>query len=126
EADAVRRLILAGGEVGRFHDPARPFLHPEDVEIALDVDRYDFAVRVKFEDGRPVARIQKPAQFTNLAGEGEFLFRDRSAICVQGPGERGSDLLAKTERCYSATPLRSLPVTRAIGITVEGLADVGC
>jgi 2-phosphosulfolactate phosphatase len=61
DADAVRRLILAGSEVGRFHDPARPFLHPEDVEIALDVDRYDFAVRVNFEEERPVARIARPA-----------------------------------------------------------------
>jgi 2-phosphosulfolactate phosphatase len=60
DPDAVRRLILAGGEVGRFHDPARPYLHPEDVEIALDIDRYDFAVRVNFEDGRPVARIETP------------------------------------------------------------------
>src|ERR1700758_3024516 len=47
DADAIRRLILAGGEVGRFHDPARPYLHPEDVEIALDFDRYDFAVGVE-------------------------------------------------------------------------------
>src|SRR5207245_1001731 len=43
DADAVRRLILAGGEVARFHDPARPYLHSEDVDIALDIDRYDFA-----------------------------------------------------------------------------------
>jgi 2-phosphosulfolactate phosphatase len=48
DADAVRRLILAGGEVGRIHDPARPYLDPEDVDIALDIDRYDFAVRVDF------------------------------------------------------------------------------
>jgi 2-phosphosulfolactate phosphatase len=61
DADAIRRLVLAGGEVGRFHDPARPFLHPEDVDIALDIDRYDFAVRVNFENGRPVARIERPA-----------------------------------------------------------------
>jgi 2-phosphosulfolactate phosphatase len=60
DADAIRRLILAG-EVGRFHDPARPYLHPEDVDIALDIDRYDFAVRVNFEDGRPIARIEAPA-----------------------------------------------------------------
>jgi 2-phosphosulfolactate phosphatase len=60
DADVVRRLILAGGEVGRFHDPSRPYLHPEDVDIALDFDRYDFAIRVEFEDGRPVARIEKP------------------------------------------------------------------
>jgi 2-phosphosulfolactate phosphatase len=39
DEDAIRRLILAGGEVGRFHDPARPHLHPEDVDIALDIGR---------------------------------------------------------------------------------------
>ena len=26
DPDAIRRLILAGGEVGRFHDPTRPYL----------------------------------------------------------------------------------------------------
>jgi 2-phosphosulfolactate phosphatase len=61
DPDAIRRLILAGGEVGRFHDPARPYLHPEDVDIALDIDRFDFALRVEFEDGRPVARMERPA-----------------------------------------------------------------
>jgi 2-phosphosulfolactate phosphatase len=59
DPDAIRRLILAGGEVGRFHDPGRPFLHPEDIDIALDIDRYDFAVRVHFEGDRPVASIEK-------------------------------------------------------------------
>jgi 2-phosphosulfolactate phosphatase len=58
---AVQRLILAGGEVTRFHDPSRPHLHPQDADIALDIDRYDFAVRVEYEGGRPVARIEKPA-----------------------------------------------------------------
>jgi 2-phosphosulfolactate phosphatase len=56
-----RRLILVGGEVKRFHDPACPYPHPEDVDIALDIDRYDFAVRVEFENGRPVARIERSA-----------------------------------------------------------------
>jgi 2-phosphosulfolactate phosphatase len=60
DADAVRRLILAGGEIARFHDLSRPHLHVEDVEIALDVDRYDFAIRVDVEDGRPIARMDKP------------------------------------------------------------------
>lgn len=59
--EAVRRLILAGGEVARFHDPARPHLHPEDVEIALDIDRFDFAIRVRMEDGRPTGRLERPA-----------------------------------------------------------------
>ena len=57
---AVQRLILAGGEVGRFHDPVRPHLHAEDVDIALDIDRNDFAIRVAIEDGRPVGRMEKP------------------------------------------------------------------
>jgi 2-phosphosulfolactate phosphatase len=57
---SVRGLIAAGGEIARFHDPARPYLHPEDAEIALDIDRYDFAVRVEIEDGRPVARLENP------------------------------------------------------------------
>jgi len=57
---AVRQVILAGGEIARFHDPARPHLHPGDLDIALDVDRYDFAIRVTLEDGRPVARIETP------------------------------------------------------------------
>jgi len=60
DPDAVRRVILAGGEAERFHDPARPHLHPGDLEIALDIDRYDFAVRVGVEDGHLVARIERP------------------------------------------------------------------
>jgi 2-phosphosulfolactate phosphatase len=60
DPEAVRRLILASGEVARFHDPVRPHLHPEDVDITLDIDRYDFAIRVRIEDGRPVARMEKP------------------------------------------------------------------
>ena len=53
---AVRDVILAGGDVLRFHDPTRPHLTEKDVEIALDVDRYDFAVRVTTQDGLLVAR----------------------------------------------------------------------
>jgi 2-phosphosulfolactate phosphatase len=60
DADAVRRLILASGEAARFHDPARPYLQPGDVDLAVDIDRYDFAVRVRMEQGWPVARLEKP------------------------------------------------------------------
>jgi 2-phosphosulfolactate phosphatase len=59
DREAVRRLILAGGEVARFHDVARQHLHPEDVDIAIDVDRFNFAIRVEMEDGHPVGRIEK-------------------------------------------------------------------
>ena len=36
-AAAVREVILAGGDVLRFHGPSRPDLNQRDVEIALDV-----------------------------------------------------------------------------------------
>ena len=64
DPDAICRLILAGGEVERFHDPSRPYLHAEDVDIALEIDRYDFAISVEFENGRPVARVERPAGTT--------------------------------------------------------------
>jgi len=56
DPDAVRRVILAAAEALRFSDPDRPHLHAEDVEIALDIDRYDFAIGIEIENGRPVAR----------------------------------------------------------------------
>jgi 2-phosphosulfolactate phosphatase len=59
-AEAVRQMILAGGEIRHFHDPADPH-HPGDLDVALDVDRYDFAIRVRLENGRPVATVSGPA-----------------------------------------------------------------
>jgi 2-phosphosulfolactate phosphatase len=59
DPEAVRRLILAGGEVARFNDPSRPHLRREDVNIALDINRYGFAVRVTVEDGLAVARLER-------------------------------------------------------------------
>ena len=56
DPDAVRRLILAGGEIADYHDPGRPHLHPGDIDIALDVDRFDFAIAVVAEDGKAIAR----------------------------------------------------------------------
>jgi 2-phosphosulfolactate phosphatase len=60
DREAVRQMILAGSEVWRFRDPKRPYYHPEDLAAALAVDRYDFAIRVTIEDGRPVARLEHP------------------------------------------------------------------
>lgn len=59
DPEAVRRVILAGAEAERFHDPGRPYLHPVDLDIALDIDRYDFAIKVEMESGRPVARMAR-------------------------------------------------------------------
>jgi 2-phosphosulfolactate phosphatase len=56
--EAVRQVILAGGEIRRFHDPSDPH-HPRDLDIALDIDRFDFAIRVTMEESRPVARLER-------------------------------------------------------------------
>jgi len=59
DPEAVRRAILASGEIQRFHDPVDPH-HPRDLDIALDIDRYNFAIRVKLENDCPVANIERP------------------------------------------------------------------
>lgn len=59
DGDAVRRAILAGGEALRFRDASRPYLHLEDLEIALDIDRFDFAISVTPWDGHAVARAER-------------------------------------------------------------------
>lgn len=58
DREAVRKLVLAGGEVAKFHDPSQPHFHPEDLEIALEIDKYDFSVRIFKEGGLLVARRQ--------------------------------------------------------------------
>jgi len=53
---AVRTLVQSSGEVAKFQDSAQPHFHPEDCEWALDVDRFDFAIRVSQENDLLVAR----------------------------------------------------------------------
>jgi 2-phosphosulfolactate phosphatase len=56
DPDALRKLVLASGEAVKFGDPNQPHFHREDLEIAIDANRYDFAIRVVKEDGFLVAR----------------------------------------------------------------------
>ena len=56
DLNAVRSLIMTGGATQKFFDPQQPQFHPEDVDLALDVDRYPFAMRISKEDGLLVAR----------------------------------------------------------------------
>lgn len=56
DPDALRQLIMAGGATEKFFDPAQPQYHPQDVELALQISKYPFAMRVGRENGRPVAR----------------------------------------------------------------------
>jgi 2-phosphosulfolactate phosphatase len=56
DVDAVRRVVLAGRDAQRFGDSGRAHLPREDLDIALEVDRYHFAIRVALECGRLIAR----------------------------------------------------------------------
>jgi 2-phosphosulfolactate phosphatase len=53
---AVKSLVLEGGATQKFFDPNQPQYHPEDVTLALEADRYDFAMKISREDGLLVAR----------------------------------------------------------------------
>ena len=54
--DAVRALVLAGAEAQKYSDPEQPQFHPEDRDMALQIDSVDFAIKVGREDGLLVAR----------------------------------------------------------------------
>ena len=56
EHDAVRALVLAGAEAQKYADPEQPQFHPEDRDMALQIDSVDFAIKVGREDGLLVAR----------------------------------------------------------------------
>ncbi len=58
DVEAVRQLVLASGEVPKFQDPQQPHFYPQDLEIALEVNKYDFAIRIRREDDLLVARRQ--------------------------------------------------------------------
>ena len=54
--DAVRALVLAGAEAQKYADREQPQFHPEDRDMALQIDSVDFAIKVGREDGLLVAR----------------------------------------------------------------------
>jgi 2-phosphosulfolactate phosphatase len=66
--EAVRQLILASGEAERLGDSVPPHIHPEDLDIALDIGCYDFAIRVVLEAGRPVARMERSSVMPGAGG----------------------------------------------------------
>ena len=56
DRDAVRALVLAGGESQKYGDPSQPHFHPEDRDMALQIDTLPFAIEVSTEAGLLVAR----------------------------------------------------------------------
>ena len=61
DGDAVRELVMAGQEAQKYGDPLTPHFHPEDLEMALRIDSFAFAIRVTREDGLLVARPEAPS-----------------------------------------------------------------
>jgi 2-phosphosulfolactate phosphatase len=55
---AVRSLIMEGGATQKFFDDGQPQYHPKDVELALEINKYPFAMKIGREDGLLVARKQ--------------------------------------------------------------------
>ena len=61
DPSAVRSLIMEGDATQKFFDPNQPQFHPEDVDLALEVNKYPFAMKVTRENGLLVARKQRAA-----------------------------------------------------------------
>lgn len=59
DPEAIRTLVRQSAEMARFARPDPPHSHPQDVDMALEIDKYDFAVRIRREDGLLVAKRQK-------------------------------------------------------------------
>ena len=57
---AVRSLVMDGGQTQKFFDDSQPQYHPQDVELALQINRFPFAMRVSRESGLLVARKEEP------------------------------------------------------------------
>lgn len=56
DPEAVRSLVLAGDQAEKYGDPARPHFHPQDLDWALRIDAFDFAMAVERRDDLLVAR----------------------------------------------------------------------
>ena len=53
---AIRSLVESSAHAANFGDPSKPWYYPMDMEMALRVDSYPFAIRVAREGGLLVAR----------------------------------------------------------------------
>ena len=60
DPDAVRSLVMEGGQTQKFFDGAQSQYHPQDVHLALQLNRFPFAMRITKKDGLLVARKVDP------------------------------------------------------------------
>lgn len=56
DLEEIRRRIRGAPSGAKFFDPAQPQFHEEDFHMALELDRFDFILRVARDDGRHVVR----------------------------------------------------------------------
>ena len=49
DQDAVRALVMAGGDTQKFFDESKPQYHPKDVELALQLSKSHFSIKVTKE-----------------------------------------------------------------------------
>ena len=55
DPDALKSLILSGAESLKYDDPTRPHFDVRDRNLALDIDRFQFAISVRSINGLNVA-----------------------------------------------------------------------
>ena len=56
DSSAVRALVMDGSQTQKFFGETQTQYHPQDGELALQQNRYPFAMRITREDGLLVAR----------------------------------------------------------------------
>ena len=56
DVGSLKNLVLAGEESQMYGNPLTPHWPKEDLDIALNVDSHDFAIRIQEEDGYMVSR----------------------------------------------------------------------
>ena len=60
DPEAVRSLVLAGDQAAKYGDPAQSHFHLQDLDWALRIDAFDFAMAVERRDDLLVARRLDP------------------------------------------------------------------
>ncbi len=72
DQEAVRSLIMAGGESSKYHDPGQGQYHPQDLDLALRIDSVDFAIEVERRGGRLVASPDRPQCAVRCAPDQDY------------------------------------------------------
>ena len=59
DPQSVINLVRVGEEAQKYGDSNQPQYHPKDLDIALNIDSANFAIRIKETDGLLVAKPVK-------------------------------------------------------------------